>query len=202
MSKIKICGLSREEDISYVNEAGADYAGFIIDFPKSHRNVSPEKVKSLKKSLKKEIKTVGVFVDQPKCKIAELANQDVIDLIQLHGKEDEAYIAGLRELTRKPVIKAFQVRSDVDIEKAKKSSADYILLDSGQGTGTSFDWRLLKNIQRPFFMAGGLNIYNIEEALALIHPFGVDLSSGVETDKRKDRDKILAVVMAAHKEER
>jgi len=201
MSKIKICGLYREEDIEYVNAAQPDYAGFIIDFPKSHRNVTIERVKILKAGLQKQIKAVGVFVDQSEEKTAQLANEGVIDLIQLHGREDEAYITKLRMLTEKPLIKAFQINTMEDAQMAQKSSADYILLDSGQGTGRRFDWNLLKNIQRPFFLAGGLTPINIEETVKNIHPYAVDLSSGVETDRRKDRAKIIAAVTAAHKED-
>lgn len=200
MSRIKICGLSREEDICYVNEAGADYAGFIIDFPKSHRNVSPEKVKALRSKLDEQIQAVGVFVDQPECKVAKIAATDRIDLIQLHGEEDESYIRRLRADTDKPIIKAFQIQGLEDIQMAEESNADYILLDSGQGTGRPFDWKLLDKIQRPFFLAGGLSPSNIEEAVFKIQPFAVDVSSGVEIEKQKDREKIIAAVRAAHKE--
>ncbi|MDD3403065.1 MAG: phosphoribosylanthranilate isomerase [Hespellia sp.] len=193
MSKIKICGLSRLEDIAYVNMAKPDYAGFILQFPKSHRNVSIEQLQELKKALSPEIRAVGVFVDQPVELVAGIAEGDLIDLIQLHGQEDEAYIKRLRIHTDKPVIQAFQVKTKEEIKRAENSSADYILLDAGQGAGKTFDWQLLKDVARPYFLAGGIGPLNIEEAIRTAHPFAVDLSSGVETDKKKDQLKILEV---------
>lgn len=202
MSKIKICGLSREEDIMYVNQAKADYAGFVINFPKSHRNVTPERAKVLKEGLIKGITAVGVFVNQPASELALMANRDVVDMIQLHGEEDESYIEKLKGMTDKPIIKAFQIKSDEDIRKAEQSCADYILLDAGRGEGKTFDWHLLLKMRRQYFLAGGLTPLNIEEAIKKYHPFAIDISSGVETEKKKDRRKIIDAVNAAHKEER
>lgn len=198
MTKIKICGLFRPCDIDYVNEAKPDWCGFIIDFPRSHRNVAPDQVRALRETLDPAVTPVGVFVDQPPEAVAELLNEGTISVAQLHGHEDGNYIAALRALAPgHPVWKAFKVRSAVDLEQAAASPADLILLDSGQGTGQTFDWSLVTGVERPFLLAGGLTPDNIPPAIETVHPYGLDLSSGVETDKKKDREKILAAVAAA-----
>lgn len=202
MNKIKICGLSRMEDIAYVNEAKPDYAGFIIHFPKSHRNVDCDRLQNLRRCLDRSIKAVGVFVNQPEQDVIQIAKTCELDLIQLHGTEDESYIQKIQKAAEIPVIKAFQIRTEHDLEKVETCSADYILLDAGQGAGKVFDWTLLKGIQRSYFLAGGISADNIEEAIRMTHPFALDLSSGVETEKMKDRNKILEVVNIAHKEEK
>ena len=201
MSKIKICGLFRPCDIDYVNEARPDWCGFIIDFPRSHRSVTPDQVRSLRAGLDPAIVPVGVFVDRPAEEAAALLNDGTIQVAQLHGREDAAYIAALRALAPgKEIWKAFKVRSPEDLAAAAASSADRILLDNGYGTGQSFDWSLAGSVTRPFLLAGGLTSENIPDAVARLHPYGLDLSSGVETDRLKDRDKILAAVAAARKE--
>lgn len=201
MSKIKICGLSRMEDIQAVNAIKPDYAGFVINFPKSHRSVNVQKLKELKKPLNPEIQAVGVFVDQPVELVAGIAQADYVDVIQLHGMEDENYINRLRIYTEKPVIQAFQIRTIEDIKKAEESSADYILLDAGQGSGSCFDWELLEAVKRPYFLAGGISAENIEEAIKIAHPFALDVSSGVETDQIKDVEKIKTIVTKVRKKE-
>lgn len=203
MTKIKICGLFRPCDVEFINEARPDYCGFIIDFPKSHRNVSPNQVRSLVEHLDPVITPVGVFVDRPVAEVAALLNDEIISVAQLHGEEDEDYLAALRTLTGgKPVWKAFKVRNPADLAKANSSSADQILLDNGYGTGACFDWDLAGKVKRPFFLAGGLNVSNLAQAIAEVAPLGVDLSSGVETDRRKDREKILAAVTAVRETDR
>lgn len=198
MTKIKICGLSRPCDIDFVNEARPDWCGFIIGFPKSHRNVTPEQVRALTARLAPGITPVGVLVNQPVERAAALLNEGVVSVIQLHGQEDEDYLAALRALAPgHPVWRAFQVRSRDDLAAANRSSADLVLLDSGQGTGQTFDWSLLDSVERPYLLAGGLRPDNIAQAVHTVRPYGLDLSSGVETDKRKDRQKILAAVAAA-----
>lgn len=198
-TKIKICGLKRPQDIEYVNEARPDYCGFIIDFPKSHRSITGEQVKELKGKLDRSIIPVGVFVNAPVERIEELLIQESISMAQLHGQETEEDIRRIQEDTKKPVIKAFSVKIPEDIENAIKSPADYILLDAGSGgTGRTFDWSLLPEITRPFFLAGGLGEENLSEAILRIRPFAVDLSSSVETDGVKDREKILKTVKLAH----
>ena len=193
MTKIKLCGLSRKCDIETANELLPEYVGFVL-WPKSKRYVTSAKLAELKSLLCREIKAVGVFVDEKPELVAELLNHNLIDLAQLHGREDEEYLARLRALTDKPVIKAFCIKSAADISRAETSTADYILLDSGMGTGRTFAWRLLQNITRPYFLAGGLGVANIAEAIAVLQPYGVDVSSGIESDGVKDKTKMEAFV--------
>lgn len=197
MTEIKICGLSRECDIAYVNEAGPDYIGFILHFPKSRRNIPVERAAALRQALKPGIRAVGVFVNQPEDAVLDAAESIRLDAIQLHGQEDAAYIARLRERTALPIWKAYKVRSAKDLAAALDSTADEILLDNGYGTGETFDWALIGGVTRPFLLAGGLTPENIPEAIARLRPKMVDISSGVETDGVKDREKILAAVRAA-----
>lgn len=199
MTKIKLCGLSRQCDIEWANELKPDYIGFIF-WSKSKRNVSPERAKELKALLSPDIKAVGVFVDEPIENIAKLLSDNIIDLAQLHGSEDEEYIARLRTLSDKPIIKAFLLKSEDDVKMAEKSTADHILLDSGMGTGKGFDRSLLNNISRPYFLAGGLYPENVANAIDKLSPFAVDVSSGIETDNFKDRNKMAAFVNAVRKE--
>ena len=152
MTKIKLCGLSRPCDIGAANELKPDYIGFVFA-PKSKRYVTPEKAMELKQMLLPEIQSVGVFVNEKPETVVKLLQDGTIDIAQLHGAEDEEYIIQLRQLTDKPIIKAFRIETASDIEKALQSTADYLLLDSGAGTGTVFDWKLIQNIQRPHFLA-------------------------------------------------
>ena len=195
-TKIKICGLKRPEDITYVNEAKPDYCGFIIEFPKSSRNVTGALVRELTAKLNPDIIPVGVFVNVAPERVEELLLDGTIHIAQLHGQEDEAYIKKLKSLTDHPVMKAFSIQEKKDLDAAAASSADLILLDHGKGgTGETFDWSLLEGWRkRPYFLAGGLNPENIPEAIQRIHPWGIDLSSAVETDGKKDRGKILQAV--------
>ena len=199
MTKIKICGLSREEDIDYVNEAEPDYIGFILHFPKSRRNISIEKAAELKRRLSPGIKAVGVFVDPPPEVVIEASEAIGLDVIQLHGHEDDAYISALRNRTALPIWKAFRIRSADDLAAAEKSPADEILLDNGYGTGEAFDWSLAAGFIRPFMLAGGLTPENIAEAIHALRPKLADISTGVETDGQKDRGKIIAAVNAVRR---
>lgn len=195
--KIKICGLFRDCDIDYVNEAMPDFIGFV--FAKSRRQVSTEWAKVMRPRLRSEITPVGVFVNEPLARVVKLLNDNIIEMAQLHGTENETYIQELKTLTNKPIIKAVRVLSQEDIEAAQNTVADYLLLDNGAGgTGESFDWSLVSKVkkqkQKPFFLAGGLNSGNLEQAILATSPYAVDLSSGVETDGIKDRNKILEIV--------
>ena len=199
-TKIKICGLKCPEDIAYVNEAKPDYCGFIIEFPKSSRNVTGDQVRILIAELDKNIIPVGVFVNAAPERVEELLLDGTIRIAQLHGQEDDDYIRRIQKNTGSQVIKAFSVKTAQDIELALKSPADYILLDQGGGgTGQTFDWSLIPEIKRPFFLAGGLGADNLEQAVDTIRPYAVDLSSSVETDGVKDRSKILEAVSLVHK---
>ncbi len=196
-TRIKVCGLKRREDIESVNLAKPDFCGFIVEFEKSSRCVSRELLQELTRDLDREIVPVGVFVDADPQLPAQLAGEGVIRMIQLHGQEDEAYIRTLRELTggSVPLIKAFSVRTAEDLQRAGASSADHILLDQGSGgSGKTFDWSLAEGFDRPFFLAGGLGPANLAEAIEWLSPWAVDLSSSLETDGLKDREKIIEAV--------
>ncbi|MCH5206489.1 MAG: phosphoribosylanthranilate isomerase [Oscillospiraceae bacterium] len=194
--KIKLCGMFRECDIDYVNEAQPDYIGFIVMFQKSHRNIDLETVLRLKKRLSPSIKSVAVSVDADLKQFAEFARLGAADLLQCHGSENAEYIARLREMTGVSIIKSVKVTSFSDIENADVLGADFLLLDSGTGSGKTFDHSLIipEKIKTPFFLAGGLTPENIAAAAREIRPYGVDLSSGIETEKLKDREKILKAV--------
>lgn len=194
MAKIKICGLSRLEDIQYCNELKPDYIGFVF-FEKSKRNVSFEKAKELKSALDENIKVVGVFVNATIDFIVELCNNSIIDFIQLHGNEDSYYIKDLKSKVDTPIIKAVRVQSAEEILKADTLSCDYLLLDTYVsdivgGSGLTFDWSIIPKINKPFFLAGGLTSENVSKAIETCNPYAVDVSSSVETDNFKSYDKI------------
>lgn len=199
--KIKLCGLTRPCDIEAVNELQPDYIGFVFA-KKSRRYVSPEKAEELKAMLAPGIQAVGVFVNEEPEQIVSLLEAGTIDVAQLHGQEGEREIRRLRELTDHPLIQAFRIDTEQDVERANASTADYVLLDSGAGgTGTVFDWDLLQAIRRPYFLAGGLDTENLGTVKAKLNPYGVDVSSGIETDGYKDKEKMTAFVAAARKED-
>lgn len=194
MTKIKICGLTRLADIEAVNAARPDYIGFV--FAASKRRIDMETARTLKQSLYPGIKAVGVFVNHPVAEIIALAEQGIIDIIQLHGDEDEATVRLLQAQTGLPVIRAFRIKGQADI---KETAADYRLFDTYDpsqygGSGAAFNWALLQGVTGDFFLAGGLNSSNIAAAIQQVRPYCVDISSGVETDGVKDRDKIIEIV--------
>lgn len=194
-TRIKICGLRRTQDVMMANRYKPDFAGFIIDFPKSHRSVTVEEVIKLGSFLTEEIPIVGVFVNQPVEKVIGLLKDGTIDIAQLHGDESPDYIRQVQDATGLAVIKAFEVKSEADIDKACKSPADYLLLDQGKGGGETFDWHIIKQRpDKPWFLAGGLSAENLEEAIETVHPWGVDISSGVETNGIKDEKKVREVI--------
>ncbi len=201
MTKIKLCGLSRPCDIEAANVLQPEYIGFVLA-PKSRRYVSPEQAAALKCLLDTRIKAVGVFVNERPETAARLLNKGIIDMAQLHGNEDEAYIRKLRTLTDKPIIQAFRIGTRQDVIAAGESSADYVLLDSGAGTGAVFDWKLVQSFHRPYFLAGGLGVDNVEAAVRQLRPYVVDVSSGIETNGLKDKEKMAAFAAAVRKEER
>lgn len=229
MTKIKMCGLMRPEDISVANAIRPDYIGFVFA-KKSRRYVTPELAAELKAKLNPEIKAVGVFVDAPVSEVAELLQKGVIDIAQLHGSEDEMYAATLRELTGKPVIKAFRLgtagerqktacpgaeetkkqtgnatdyscstetpETNEILRKASHFPTDSVLLDSGAGTGMVLNWNLIGAFERPYFLAGGLNPENVKDVIRKLHPYAVDVSSGIETDGVKNPEKMRAFAKA------
>ena len=187
--KVKICGLSRHADIEAVNEAMPDYVGYV--FAQSRRRISPKLALELRERLLSGIIPVGVFVDEKIEYIIDLIKHGVIDIVQLHGSEDESYIQRLKSKAGKPIIKAVAVQGIGDVQKWAHTCADYLLLDKkGGGTGTTFDWSLIGQCNLPYFLAGGLCPENITEALSKTAPFAVDVSSGVETKGLKDHAKI------------
>lgn len=211
--KLKICGLRRYEDIEIANKYKPDYVGFV--FAESKRQISFEKAKSLKKGLKEDILVVGVFVDSTVEYISKIIKDDIIDIVQLHGNEDEEFILKLKKANNDiEVIKAIEIKNRLkedietntgknieenieryigkDIIKWEDSSVDYILLDGGKGSGKTFNWKLIENIKKPFFLAGGINSENIKEA-SKFGSFALDISSGSETNGFKDSKKIAKI---------
>lgn len=189
--QIKICGLTRNEDIDAVNMYRPDYIGFV--FARSKRQITPKRASELRHRLDKEIKAVGVFVNEDRNRIAELCENKIIDIVQLHGSENEDDINWIKTHCNTPVIKAVSVKSVEDIRKWENSSADYLLLDNGAGgTGKCFDWNVIE-CDKPFFLAGGINRDNIKKAL-LSGASAIDISGGVETDGLKDAAKIKEII--------
>lgn len=193
--------MTRLEDITYVNEAKPEYIGFVF-WPKSKRAVGDEQAAELKKSLDPSIQAVGVFVNETPERIIQLLKKQIIDLAQLHGEETEEQIERIRRETGKPVIKAVKIRTREDILAGIQTKADYLLLDSGMGSGETFDWNTIPQIEKPFFLAGGLYPGNVEEAVQNFHPYAVDVSSGVETDGKKDEAKIREFIRRVRDEQR
>lgn len=194
-TRVKMCGLRRPEDITAANEVQPEYIGFVF-YPGSRRYVTPAAARALRERLAPGIRAVGVFVDENPAEAARLLEEGVIDLAQLHGHEDEAYLAEVRKRTDKPMIQAFRIRTPEDVLRAQQSSAEYILLDAGAGDGRTFDWELLRNADRPFFLAGGLTPENVGQAVRELKPYAVDVSSGIETDGIKDEGKMRAFMRA------
>lgn len=195
MVKIKICGIKRFEDIEIVNKYKPDYIGFV--FADSKRKVSHDLAKELKQDLHPDILSVGVFVDTGSEEIITLFKEGVIELAQLHGMESEEYILNLKKKTNNElkIIKAIEMSENVDLLKYNDSHADYLLLDSGKGSGKTFDWNLIKSgLEKKFFLAGGLDSSNICEAIREFNPYAVDLSSSLEVDNYKDENKIKEIM--------
>lgn len=195
MVKIKICGIKRLEDIEMVNRYKPDYIGFV--FADSKRKVSHDLAKELKDNLNSDIISVGVFVDSPQEEILELFEEGIIEVAQLHGSESEQYILDLKKKTNGElkIINAIEMTQEIDLLEYNDSNSDYLLLDSGKGSGKTFDWSLIrKDIKKEFFLAGGLNSDNVTRAVEEFNPYAVDLSSSLETDDVKDENKIKEIM--------
>jgi phosphoribosylanthranilate isomerase len=193
MTKVKICGLKSMEDIEIVNKYFPDYIGFV--FADSKRKISIETAIKLKRNLDKSIQTVGVFVNEPIENILEICRNSVIDVIQLHGNENSDYIKILRSKLSTPIIKAVGIDNKQGLLTTMEYNVDFVLYDTavkGQfgGSGISFDHSILSNKQEPYFLAGGLDKENVVKAIRSCKPYCIDVSSGVETDGKKDEDKI------------
>ena len=206
MVKLKICGMRRAEDIEMANSYKPDYIGFV--FAESPRKVSYEQAKELSDLLSEDIVPVGVFVNEHMKLIVDLFKDGIIEMAQLHGDEDEKYIRNLKdksiEETGKqiPVINAIEIKDGADYDdellKWRDSASDYFILDSGKGSGKTFDWSLIDKesefFKNSIFLAGGLNSENLALAMEEFNPFAVDLSSSVETDGFKDEEKIKEII--------
>ena len=196
MKKIKICGLKRREDIEYVNKYQPDYIGFV--FAGKKRKLTYDQAVDLKKYLTSSIQVVGVFVNEDISFVEKLVKEYVIDLVQLHGQEDQKYIQALKEKVDVSIIKAIQIKNEDSFNE--HYDVDYYLYDHGTGgTGESFDWSMLKEVDKPVFLAGGINLLNIDDALKK-NVYALDVSSGVETDGFKDEKKIKKIVRRVRNE--
>ncbi len=203
MTRIKICGLTREEEIEAVNEALPDYIGFVFAST-SRRRLSFTCAHRLRSYLNPSIMTVGVFVDEDIDNVVGACECGIVDVVQLHGTEDDMYIKALKAGISNEIIKAIRVRDHRDVEAAKLLPSDYLLFDTYHqgtwgGTGMSFDWSLIAGVERPFFLAGGINEDNIDKAIEQCRPYCVDVSSSVETNGYKDPTKIKSIVRAVRK---
>ena len=214
MQKIKLCGMMKPCDIEYANRIKPDFVGFI--FANTRRKISAAQAKQFREALDAEIPAVGVFVNEDISVITSLVQNGCIDLIQLHGEEDADYIRRLREVCDVPVIKAVKVQTVEQIRQAAALPVDYLLLDTYRkgvlgGTGEAFDWELLREAKaaagdtaegelfgKPYFLAGGLHAGNLWEAAAL-GSYGLDVSSGIETDGSKDFTKMVKVMELVRK---
>ena len=195
MPKIKICGIRRFEDIEIVNKYLPDYIGFV--FAKSKRQITYDEATLLKKNLNKNIESVGVFVNADKKEVLNLFNNNIINIAQLHGSESEDYISDLKDMSHNKlkIIKAIEISENIDLNEYNNSNADFLLLDSGKGSGKTFDWDLIETeLKKDFFIAGGLNKSNICEAIEKFNLYGVDLSSSVESNGFKDEKKICEIM--------
>lgn len=213
--KIKMCGISKVETILAIVDAKPDYMGLV--FAPSKRQVTVDQAKILVSELHKQyvnrynrdviqwsndvvqefIKMVGVFVNETLENLVMIATEVNLDAVQLHGDEDEAFIQSLKERTNVEVWKAVQIRSAADAEKWIDSSADMLLFDAYHkdergGTGEVFDWSYLDEFERPFMLAGGIDSTNVARAIRTVRPYGIDISSGIETEGVKDDEKIKA----------
>ena len=209
MTQIKLCGLKRQSDIEIANELKPEYIGFVL-WEKSSRYVSRDEAYSLKKALLPGIKAVGVFVDEDIEKVASLLNDRIIDIAQLHGHEDGRYIERLKELSPQcQIIKALKVRDKesflMELDGFALAGPDFFLLDSGTGSGQTFNWEILQSpevtgrlqeLSKGWLLAGGLDTSNVAEAIHKLKPMAVDVSSGIETEGKKDPDKMRAFVQA------
>lgn len=204
--KIKLCGMMRDCDIEFANAAMPDYVGFV--FADTRRRITAEQAAEFRAMLCSGIQAVGVFVDADAAYAGRLLREGIIDIAQLHGNEDAEYISRLREISDAPIIKAVKVTCAEDILQASELDVDYLLLDTYRkgvpgGTGERFDWDIIDAVRgdkaeqeicgKPFFLAGGLNLNNLRDAAA-VGPYGLDISTGIETDGYKDRDKMLEAV--------
>ena len=197
MVKIKMCGLMSLKDIEIVNRYKPDYVGFV--FAESKRKVSYSLAYQMKQKLSEDIISVGVFVNPSQEEVLKLFDEKIFEVVQLHGDESEDFINNLKEKSdnKLKIIKAVEISRDADLKRYDDSKADYLLLDSGKGSGKTFNWNVFnEDIKKDFFIAGGINISNIHDAIRKFNPYAVDLSSGLESDGVKDENKIKEIMGA------
>ena len=197
MTKIKLCGMTRPEDVEAANRCMPDFVGFV--FAPSRRQVTAEQAARLRARLAPGIQAVGVFVNAPPEQIEALWKENVIDVVQLHGDEDENFLTKLKERVQAPVFRAVRVQAAEQVARAEQTACDALLLDApaaGQygGSGRRFALSVLPPLRKPFFLAGGLDESNVVEAIRRCRPWGVDVSSGIETDGKKDPEKMARLV--------
>lgn len=193
MSKIKFCGIQTTTDLPCINQLAPDYIGMVFA-KNSRRFVTIAEARQISQTLNPSIKKVGVFVNAPEELIRQIVAEKLIDLIQLHGQEDELTIQHYQTTFHLPVIKAFSVQTPQDVLAASQSTADYLLFDYQQaGSGQSFDWRLIQQVNRPYFLAGGIQQENLKAALAF-KPYAIDLSSGIESNGIKNNQKMQTIM--------
>ena len=193
MTELKICGLYRDEDIEYANELLPEYIGFVIYYPKSYRSIDLFEAKRLREKLDKRIKVIGVFVNQQIELIKTAYREGIIDIAQLQGDENEEYIRTLKEKLGIEIIKAFTIKEEADLAPALENSADILLFYVGLGEKNEELPKILerlKSVKRRYILAGGLNSSNVSAIVREIKPHIVDISSGVETDEKKDFEKM------------
>ena len=197
MTKVKICGITREIEISIMNELMPDYVGFVFDTRNRHF-ISPERAGKLRAKLNKNIRSVGVFSNTSLENVALAVEVAGLNMVQIHGDETGEYVAALREYIHCPIMKVIKVSHPIDAEKAMYATADYVMLDGGSaGSGKSFDWSLLGSVRRKYFLSGGLTPENINTALHLSpKPFAFNVSSGVESNNIKDYRKVMKFILA------
>lgn len=194
--KIKICGLTRECDMEYINEAAPDYIGFV--FAKSRRQITGGQARILRQQTAEGIQAVGVFADAEFEIVERLVQCGTIDIVQLHGAESPFYAEKIKKRTGAAVMKAICMRENsipaYALKDYESAGVDYFLFDGGSGNGIAFDWSRIPRTSCPYFLAGGLHVGNVEAAIRETEAYALDMSSGVETNGVKDRDKILEVI--------
>lgn len=202
MTLVKFCGISGTFGAEYVNLTRPNLMGMVFA-PGSKRRIELSEAAKISHDLDGGIAAVGVFRDQSMEEIIKIADvPNIIDMIQLHGSESEEFVDDIRNATGLPVIRAFTVSTKEEASRAAESCADYIMFDTGPGTGRTFDWSVLEDVGRPFFLAGGLTPENVGNAIERVHPYAVDTSSGIETNGHKDPDKMRRFMEAVRSADR
>ncbi len=198
MTKIKICGLTSVGEAAAANAARPDFVGVVFDCGRHF--VSDETAAAIRRKLSSDIPLVGVFANDDPRHIIDLVRAGTIQYVQLHGEEPESYLLALKKEISVPFIRVISVKTGEEVAAAGETAAEFLLLDNGRGgTGRAFDWTRIPFVSKPWFLAGGIGLSNIEEALSY-HPYAVDISTGAETDGRKDPEKMRRLVEIVRKE--